>query len=386
MTSPVNIDKIPLSILTCQKCKSFPCDSSGFSTIMDVTTANKCEVICSVCSNIWFICVVCHNKFTLRNTSRMNTHSHFSAPKITIESPFTVDNSLPNNHTNHNISNSVVGPNCQVPTDISDFADETFANDDYTVDTEEPSFNNLMIFNPEESNPNIAINVNVFPIGEDNTFSDKSLAFFKDEHHQMGDGCKGIVIKAFKKTRCTDEINKCSNEESILQFEIAKFANSLIGVQKHQFAKICKISSVKDIFQSSRLPLTPNEVRAFYIEGSHSVIPNLPIPDVRSCYNHAFVSLKSIIQHFVALGIPHNGIIWIDSKVDNPEALMHGINASKAGERIIAQTSTLSTSCNDLLLLHGTFFSDDFVTYGIKSIWIFTVTISPKTTQNTSSR
>ena len=85
-----------------------------------------------------------------------------------------------------------------------------------------------------------------------------------------------------------------------------------------------------------------------------------------------------------------------DHKIDNeqghkapiPEGLRKQLEDFK--KRLwqikIAEAAVTAGQTDHLVMLFATFFSDDFVTHKNKSVWIFTVTLSPKATQKTSVR
>ena len=52
---------------------------------------------------------------------------------------------------------------------------------------------------------------------------------------------------------------------------------------------------------NTHIPRSLDDVHAYYTTNKYSIIENIPIPDVFEYDIHAFVSIKSIITHMLAL-------------------------------------------------------------------------------------
>jgi hypothetical protein len=58
------------------------------------------------------------------------------------------------------------------------------------------------------------------------------------------------------------------------------------------------------LFTKTILPTTVDDFRHYYLKGKHAIPPNQPVPSVRGLESNAYVSLKDIIAHVLASGVP----------------------------------------------------------------------------------
>ena len=51
------------------------------------------------------------------------------------------------------------------------------------------------------------------------------------------------------------------------------------------------------------LPVSDNQIRSCYTQGSFSIVKNLPYPSVSIAHKVAYISAKQVINHFLASGL-----------------------------------------------------------------------------------
>ena len=106
---------------------------------------------------------------------------------------------------------------------------------------------------------------------------------------------------------------------------------------------------------NTHIPLTDMDIRRYYLDGSKSIVENLPIPAVKTINDHAFVSLKDVISHVLEFDI---GVEPILKKV------RCNTDISRRTETVIAQNiyeRAIAQNCNEpILILPITEWSDDF--------------------------
>ena len=144
-------------------------------------------------------------------------------------------------------------------------------------------------------------------------------------------------------------------------------------------------SRFKLLFENTRSPLNYADIRRFYTESISSILNNLPCTFPKIEYGHAYVSLSSVIDHFLAYGFKSDHISTLDD-IDSKIGVKGSKFVSAMREKV---SSTLSSSIVPMIL-YLTFWSDDFESNQLrknrKSIWIKTVTICPPSDQVTSSK
>ena len=80
------------------------------------------------------------------------------------------------------------------------------------------------------------------------------------------------------------------------------------------------MSNQKDMFQTICIVLDYADIIRYYIKGVGSIINNISIPKPIIEYEHAYISLVSVVDHFLAFGhVSHN------ISIDNEGEILYGV-------------------------------------------------------------
>jgi len=192
----------------------------------------------------------------------------------------------------------------------------------------------------------------------------------------------GIIDIVYRSLQTLQEI---SLEESQFHFRLTKFLNGLTMSQQIEFIEIMNDISHPNLLNNSNLPTNMNHIRARYLESSNSIFKNLPTPEVHTLKGHAYVSLESIIDHYLAYGY-HNDYLFYKDVIDADNiSLRRCAFMKKYKEQIEILLHPVKP-----MVIYITFWSDDFEASLLrgnqKSIWIKTVTINSMEYESTSSK
>lgn len=217
------------------------------------------------------------------------------------------------------------------------------------------------------------------PIHISNNISSHSQRFFSMESKMDGTGIQDIVHRSLQ------SLQQISLEESKFHFRLTKFLNGLTTSQQTEFVDIMNDISDPNVLNNSNLPTNMNHIRLRYLESSNSIFQNLPTPEVYTLNGHAYVSLESVIDHYLAYGY-HNDYLFYKDVVDADNiALRKCAFMKKYKEEIDVLFPQIKP-----MIIYITFWSDDFEACLLrgnqKSIWIKTVTINSMEYESTSSK
>ena len=149
--------------------------------------------------------------------------------------------------------------------------------------------------------------------------------------------------------------------------KMAMFCNSLTQEQITLFADLLNQTRDNELFTTTRLPTSVKDINKHHIKGSNSILKNLPIPSVHIRKNHAYVSLTSIIQLFLAFGYDSDYLTTSDNEDES-----YGIRNCKQAHMIRDRVTNMSEHHNIVpMILYITFWSDDFEATQIKKIQKF---------------
>ena len=338
---------IPTVLSKCsnKRCPSFYGNKSVYPTINQYN--NYVHVIqCSICSTSWIVCYPCKKRFELSRSQK--AAEHFST-KHSIE------------HTN--------------------FTHSTRASAGFTRDTSNDNFTSppAQHENTTHSHEIISQTPNISA----SDFNASSSLFFKDQIVNGKEAISRLVARAFVQTSVsTTQVP--TPRETELHIKSTKFLSQLPGSMHTEFIDIMNLAKHSASFQTTRLPSTTQEVNKFYLKGKHSVLEQIPIPTICTHENHAFVSLSSIIDHFLAFGIsPALRNLNLDNASNNDMA-----NCKKAQE--LYQEVHQNQQQIPSMVLFLTIWSDDFESNSLMkakhSTWIKTVSICPPAREMTSSK
>jgi hypothetical protein len=179
------------------------------------------------------------------------------------------------------------------------------------------------------------------------------------------------------------------------------FVFNLTTSQKELFPYICHqmastfYSSVSNNLSnpSTSPPTSSRDIDRYYLNISTSIANNIPIPNVEESHDHACISIKEAIQHFLCFETNIDGMLVNKSNKNykNIISSLSPMTSSNASDNIRSRlTSELDTSRISPLILYIIVWSDDFEPNNIKqhkkSTWIKTITIAPPPDCQTSSR
>ena len=114
-------------------------------------------------------------------------------------------------------------------------------------------------------------------------------------------GIRNIVGNGFLKSDYAME----ELEESKLKIQITKFCKTLSHSQQTEFAQILN-DTQKTPFHTKLLLDNINDIRNFYLSNNDSIIQNLPTLTIHMDNNHAYISLISLIDNFLAYNLEIN--------------------------------------------------------------------------------
>lgn len=319
-------------------CKAAKCknNTNGTSVIKSVDYENVLACCCGVCKEEWFICPVSSKRFSGRNRfSKLRLH----LATLLVDVP---------------THNEILG-------------------DDNLVVYEDNALDDGCDHGGEEQSSKSSRHEHDL---SGMKMSDKSKTFFSEESCGESHGSRSMMVRVFK-----DQVKSSALAgltETHLQLDITRFCNSLKGNQLDIFANIMRRCQDKESFIETRVPLSMGDINKYYLRSKNSVMANIPTAESVELSGHSIVCLVTVIEHFLALGIEHNGIhnCCIDTDMNN------SIHQTAAVKDIISDVKTdVGEGHVPELVLLLSFFSDDFEVNNIKknrnSTWISTVTISP---------
>ena len=222
------------------------------------------------------------------------------------------------------------------------------------------------------------------PSIKDNVYEKSSATYFNDNIKSTTKALSGIVSRAFSQTHQTGELQP-TLDESLFHMKVTDFLSKLSGSMHSDFIDILNGAKASNHFTSTRLPRSTLELDKFYLKGKHSIREQLPTPSIYCNHNHAYVSLSSIIDHFLAFGYEPD-LIDISMNKLTSRSIINCNYARKIYNNIVLEHSPEMS----IMTLFLTFWSDDFEATALRknthSTWIKTVSISPPPSMMTSTQ
>ena len=313
------------------KCKSKQCATSLTPPIVVEVNSHRTDIQCQTCSNKWIICTICKKRFSNRKISIAEDH-------------------FQSQHKTDHLRDDDIG----VPDDIFDDM-----NNDYDINTRQ---SDIMI------DPIVEIDKSTLP--------ESSKKYLKNETISKNNGMKTIIGCSFAQSQYT--LNEPTTEETDLHLHITKFLFEIPTTLHKDFLTILQKSQQQHQFVATRLPVLENDISKIYTTGKYAIYNSLPIPKIVRNDQHAYVSMKQIIEYHVAFCCQEQPLTLHSSpKIDHH---VHEIvNCFKARQlknnHIMMQNHSSSTE----VFLYLVIWSDDFEPNHIRknkhSTWIRTVTI-----------
>ena len=229
-------------------CRSEKCRKSmGGITKHSQEDSNRVNVKCISCDAAWVVCISCQRRFN--STKMYLANKHFDD----VHSKNTFDAS--------------------VTTDI-DFSSER------SVDSQDSS----KIIEQCLNESSMALN---------------SRQFFQNKAISLPNAIQHLVGQAFAQSSSSSTLPTLN--ESTFHLKLANILSQLPTTL--HFELIGLLNSSKDLeMTSTRLPLVPNDVLRFYTKHKYSLYNQLPSPTCHVSEYHAFVHLRSVIEHYIGFG------------------------------------------------------------------------------------
>ena len=84
------------------------------------------------------------------------------------------------------------------------------------------------------------------------------------------------------------------------------------------------MSNQAKMFHATRAVLDYNDINRYYIKGVGSIMKNIPTPDLIIEYERPYVSLVSVVDHFLAFGHLSDNL-----SIDNEGEILYGVKGTK---------------------------------------------------------
>jgi len=218
---------------------------------------------------------------------------------------------------------------------------------------------------------------------------DNSKRYFEREHFHGAGAASLVSLASFHDAECGLNLSK---EEIELHLNITRLICSLTRGEMDDLGTILgRLNTVisskmhgKDVnaLWSTKLPMSPKDIRSLYISGKHAIIPNLPRPSVSALPHHAHVSLKECIADLLGHGMDFDNI---DDSI--MPTVVCSISDSWQAKKIFNNGS------DDVrkLVLYVNEWSDAFELSKCSknnrgSCWIKTITVAPPTLNSNGTR
>ena len=345
----------------------------------------NCKTLkCRTCKSIWYICVECVKRFSHSNKSRMN--NHFINEHPTCNNTMTMD-CINIDKTTMN-QDEYDTPFYDDGSDISDteFVTQTLASDDISIECFLSNINNdKSVYNTNKKQKLTNRTTQQHSILDKQHFEQNSNKFINDEKENAGNGMCGLIATAFSQSYFND--SKATLDESIFHLNATHFCSQLTEVQQIQFSSMLHDIVTKK-FTTTKIPTSISDIRKHYTTGKFSVYQNLPTPIVKELDNHACVSIESILDHALGIGIELNlfrSSYYKHMVIDNSD-LYHIQRSRTIFEECYSNNSEVCDPYVILLILWSDDFEVNHTRKNRNSTWLKTLTIVPPRNMNTSRK
>ena len=366
----------------CNKCFKNQC-------IIDVETSQHpkfehCKILkCKKCKLFWYACIKCNKRFSHSNTSRMNNH-------------FVNEHSPPNNDDTFeyiNLEETDENPHALYPNEYNDNRNISETNDETLILSPSSDRSCESILSNDNHNQIIDENIKRQKTSEDEAnsrflnqfFEPNSRMFLKNERENPGNGICGLVATAFSQSYFNE--SKTTLHEAIFHLNATHFCTQLTESQQSQFSSIL-YDIVTKHFSSTKIPTSISDIRKHYTTGKFAIYQNLPTPKVINMDNHACVSIKSILDHALGMGIEINlfrSSYFKHMAVDNSD-LYHIQRSRNIFEECYLQNKQVCDPYVILLILWSDDFEVNHTRKNRNSTWLKTLTIIPPRNMSTSRK
>ena len=369
--------KLATKHLKCVKCHNIRNNKTLLLT--DKAYKNLHEVTCINCSIKWLVCSVHDVRWCSRRY--INAQKHVQTVHLCVDTPSFFNTSDNQNHTSLDYDSFNFDDNESVESNCSTVVNK----------------HNSQSLLPE------SLIERFISCHHDVDFSDynkKVRRFLTSESNRFGDGIKQLVTCAFS-MNSTSTFSQISLREIKYHIKATIFCCSLTASQISKFGELCDMmlhtcinaNVSNNSFSTSRIVTSSKDVDRYYLKRSTSIVQNVPIPTIIELDDHAYVSIKEVIQHILYLNIPIDGMLPGDINTNYKGIISSSspMTGTKICKNIRTEVKNNATSTDITpLILNIILWSDDFepnhVKQHKKSTWIKTVTIAPPVGCQTSTK
>lgn len=318
--------------------------------ISNTNIAIKKLVTCMNCGNSWVVCTACVKAF---KEKRYSSSSHFSTIHKAVTNTISQHESTAKKTSQHSVNHI----------DMMTLFDN---DDDQSITSLVSTTTNNQMSNLQQLE------------NAEMTIEHKDM--FMSNMEQFGKGYQQLVSKAVVKVAHIDT----SYNETKYHLDVATFCQTLDQGQRNHFGRIMNQTMDPNTFKATKPPKSLQDINAFYIKGKTSIFNAIPTPQILTSTDHAYVTITSVIEYFLAYGYDADYMKHTDNLANKK-----GISACNQAVQIRQEVA--KTFYEEVpLIFYVTFWSDDFegamLRKNKKSIWIKTITICPPSNQTTSTK
>ena len=252
------------------------------------------------CGNSWVVCTACVKAF---KGKRNSSTRHFSTIHKEINNTISTRMLTNNKLSQHNVNDNKMMT--------------TFDNDDDQSITSLVSarHNNQMCTLQRLENAEM-------------TIDHKDM--FTSNMEKFGKGYQQLISKAVLKVAHIDT----SYNETKYHLDVATFCQTLDQGQRNHFGRIMNQTMNPNTFQSTKPPESIQDINAFYIKGKTSIFNAIPTPKILTSTHHAYVTVTSVIDYFLAYGYDADYMKHTDN-IANKNIFQHAIKRYKYVKKLL---------------------------------------------------
>ena len=373
---------LPSKLLLCKSCMS--ANKVVASLCTNKIYRHLHEVKCLKCKTKWLVCAVHDKRFTPRRFYLAKRHLR------------EVDHSFVEMNSPHKRANY----QCLSERNSIDNNDVIIASDC----NEEDLNDNLRIVSDSRSTSGIDETIEIFKSGHKNVsyddYNQLLQRYIQCESISKGNGIKLIVSCAFA-MNLTSDYSLLSYKEAVYHLKATLFCHSLTSSQISQFTDLSHMmgtifySSLRenDTPIKSHPPNSQKDIQRYYLKTNTSIANNIPIPTIHENHDHAYVTIKEALQHFLCFETNIDGMLIKPTSDSYKRIISHSSSIPQENISMIIRSkvkNSLRSSDISPLIIYIILWSDDFEPNNVKqhkkSTWIKTVTFAPPKHCQTSSK
>ena len=288
---------------------------------------NRLEVQCPTCQTYWVVCITCQCRFHPNNTYLANRH-------------FDKEHSS-NKASTQTLNNSTV-----------DFTSTNESNDSIVDDTTNVIQQCLAT----------------------SSLPPNSQKFFCNKAKSLPHAIKHLVGQSFAQS--TTSFDLPTIEESTFHLKLANVLTQLPSTFHTDIIQLLNDAKSLDM-TSTRLPLVCNDISRFYTKNKYALYNQLPSSTCHVTEYHAFIHLRSIIEHYIAFGLHMDDNTTNDDTITQPSTILQCKEVTDLNNKSMERIDDIKKRSTIILFLM--IWSDDFEPTSNQmnkhSTWMRTVTI-----------